>query len=102
VASFVGEAGVTSLGETGNTGASRKSDALSVNPVLRIKSGDLSTCVCRGGKRSGAGSAVELSADRASQEIGTAAGVEVAFVHCQQSISELRSQGRRDNASLFP
>jgi len=70
--------------------------------MFRIESCDLSTCVLRGGKRSGAGSAVELSVDKASHETGTAAGVEVAFGHCLQSVSKLLTQGHRDNASLFP
>jgi len=99
---FIGEAEVASLSETGNTGASRKSLTLSVESMLRVKSCDLSTCVLRGGKRGGVGSAVELSVDKASHETGTAAVVEVAFVHCVQSVPKFRSQGRHDNASLFP
>jgi len=70
--------------------------------MLKIESCDISTCVLRGGKRSGVGSAVELSVDKASHETGTAAGVEVVFGHCLQSVSEFLTQGRRGNASLFP
>jgi len=93
---------LASLGKTGNTGVSRKSLTLSVNPMLRIESCDLSTCVLRGGKRSGDSSTVERSVDKASHETGTVAVVEVAFVHCVQSVPKFCSQGRRDNASLFP
>jgi len=70
--------------------------------MLRIESCDLSTCVLHGGKQSGVNSAVELSVDKASHETGTATGVEVAFGHYLQSVSEILTQGRRDNASLFP
>ena len=69
---------------------------------IRDRSCDLSTDVLRGGKRSGVGSAVEPFVDKASHETGTAADVEVALGHCLQSVSEFLTQGRRDNASLFP
>jgi len=98
---FVGEACATSSGETGCTGDSSRSDAVSGGNVVDRSTG-LSGCKWSGRKRSGSGSAVEPSAGSVTLEIGTATGVRVARGHCWQSDSALCSQGRRDRASLLP
>jgi len=96
------EAGVALHGETGSAGTSRWSDAMSVGAEVMDGSVDSSACEWNGRKRSGAGSTVVLSAGNVSQETGAAASAGVARRHCWQSVSELRSHGRRDSASLFP
>jgi len=64
------EAGVASHGETGSAGTSRWSDASSVGVEVEDGSADSSASEWSGRKRSGAGSAVVLSAGNASQETG--------------------------------
>ena len=80
--SFVGEACAASLGETGNTGTSRRSDAMSGGEEVGDRSADWSAREWSGRKRSGAGNAVVPSAGNASQETCAAAGVGVARQHC--------------------
>jgi len=76
VTSFVGEACTTSSGETGDTGDSSRSDALS-GDNMADRSEDFSDCEWSGRKRSSSGSAVELSYGSATLETGVATGVRV-------------------------
>ena len=82
VTSFVGEACVASLGETGSSGTFRRSDAMSMGELRGDRSEGLSVREWSGRKRSGADSALGPSAGNASHETGMAAGVGVARRHC--------------------
>jgi len=76
------EAGVASHGETGSTGASRRSDAVSGGAEAEDESADSSVCEWSGRKQSGANRAVVLAAGNASQETGAVVSAGVARRHC--------------------